>query len=79
MIQISLPSYIKTPSTLINPSILTAILCLFISFQAFSQQDYKVFIDLTTVIDDKVKVTIEVPEISEEKIEFHIPKIVPGT
>jgi len=79
MIPTHLSKFFKTKNDFIKPSIFTIILCLFFSFQALSQQDYRVFIDLTTVIDDKVKVTIEVPDISEEKIEYHIPKIVPGT
>ncbi|MEQ6118974.1 peptidase M61 [Reichenbachiella sp. MALMAid0571] len=60
-------------------SILTVALCFFFSFRSIAQPSYEVFIDLNKVVDDKVKVTIEVPEISEERIEYHIPKIVPGT
>ncbi|WP_234462530.1 M61 family metallopeptidase [Adhaeribacter terrigena] len=40
---------------------------------------YKVNIDLTKVQDDKVPVTIKVPEIKEKEIIYNLPKIVPGT
>ncbi|MEQ9425249.1 MAG: peptidase M61 [Cyclobacteriaceae bacterium] len=36
-------------------------------------------IDLNNVVDDKLYVTVELPEITHESIEYHIPKIVPGT
>ncbi|MFY0625084.1 MAG: peptidase M61 [Reichenbachiella sp.] len=50
------------------------------SLSLFAQSEYKVTIDLTNVVDDKVKVTYTLlPEIDQDEIEFHIPKIVPGT
>ena len=42
-------------------------------------QDIKVGIDLIDVKDDKVKVTVQAPKITADKITYSIPKIVPGT
>jgi hypothetical protein len=39
----------------------------------------KVAIDLNTVKDDKVMVTIMPPAITTSEVVFHIPKTVPGT
>lgn len=36
-------------------------------------------IDLNTVKDDKVMVTVNVPKMSGDKVTYHIPKIIPGT
>ncbi|MEM0940943.1 MAG: peptidase M61 [Bacteroidota bacterium] len=44
-----------------------------------AQEKYKVTIDLTQVNDDKIPVEIMVPSVGEEEIEYHMPKIVPGT
>lgn len=40
---------------------------------------YEVSIDLTRVVSDKIKVSIVVPPIQDDVIEFQMPKIVPGT
>ena len=40
---------------------------------------YTATIDLTVVENDRVKVTIDVPEITSDNIFYCIPKIVPGT
>lgn len=40
---------------------------------------YEVSIDLTRVVSDKIKVSIHVPPIQDDVIEFQMPKIVPGT
>jgi predicted metalloprotease with PDZ domain len=42
-------------------------------------QDIKVGIDLVDVKDDKVKVTVQAPKFTMDKITYSIPKIVPGT
>ena|SRR6218665_573070 len=39
----------------------------------------KVSIDLNTVKDDKVMVTVTAPKITTSEITFHLPKTVPGT
>lgn len=41
--------------------------------------NYIATIDLTKVENDRVKVTIDVPEVSSETIVYCLPKIVPGT
>ncbi|WP_425391775.1 peptidase M61 [Ekhidna sp.] len=50
-----------------------------ISLFSFSQGEYKVKIDLTQAKNDQVPVEILVPNIEGESIEYHMPKIVPGT
>lgn len=47
--------------------------------KATPSQDIKVGIDLIDVKDDKVKVTVQAPKITVDKITYSIPKIVPGT
>lgn len=47
--------------------------------KAIPSQDIEVGIDLIDVKDDKVKVTVQAPKISVDKITYSIPKIVPGT
>lgn len=47
--------------------------------KAIPSQDIKVGIDLIDVKDDKIKVTVQAPKISVDKITYSIPKIVPGT
>lgn len=44
-----------------------------------AKSEVQVSIDLNSVKDDKVMVTLTPPAISTEKITYHIPKIVPGT
>ncbi len=44
-----------------------------------AQDAYQVTIDLTKVKGDQVPVTIEVPKITEDYVEFHMAKVVPGT
>lgn len=57
---------------------------LIILFAAFAtlaqaQDSYSVNIDLTKASEDRLPVEITVPSIAEESIEYHMPKIVPGT
>lgn len=44
-----------------------------------AKSEVQVSIDLNSVKDDKVMVTLTPPAISSEKITYHIPKIIPGT
>lgn len=44
-----------------------------------AQESYRISIDLTKVNEDRLPVEILVPSISEEVIEYHMPKVVPGT
>ncbi len=41
--------------------------------------DYKVSVNLNEVVDDRVKVEVEVGNLTEESVVFTFPKIVPGT
>lgn len=58
-----------------------ALLITFIScsFLVSAQETYQVTIDLTKVEEDKVPVEIMVPGITEDEVEYHMPKVVPGT
>ncbi|MBU2912874.1 MULTISPECIES: peptidase M61 [Reichenbachiella] len=58
-------------------SILVCLLAL--SVQVIGQEKYQVNIDLAHVVDDKVQVTYTLPKVTTDTIEFHVPKIVPGT
>ena len=44
-----------------------------------TSNNYTATIDLTVVENDRVKVTLDVPEITSDNIFYCIPKIVPGT
>ncbi|WP_424964148.1 peptidase M61 [Ekhidna sp.] len=52
---------------------------IFLSFFAQSQESYTVTIDLTKAKNDRLPVELTVPAINEETVEYHMPKIVPGT
>ncbi|MDX5422381.1 MAG: peptidase M61, partial [Hymenobacteraceae bacterium] len=66
---------------------LTALsLCLGLSLAAVAQptpqapaKAYQASIDLTKVQNDRVKVTVQAPEITQSDIIYNMPKIVPGT
>lgn len=57
------------------------VLLLVLTLGAFAQSKkaYEYTVDLTTVVDDKVKVELIAPPISEEEVTFYMPKIIPGT
>jgi predicted metalloprotease with PDZ domain len=57
------------------------LLCLglLISTQLWASNPYKYIIDLTRVTDDKVRVELSPPKISQEEVIFYLPKIIPGT
>lgn len=57
------------------------ILLLSLSFYGYGQskKTYEYTVDLTQVVDDKVKVELLTPVISEDEITFFLPKIIPGT
>jgi len=44
-----------------------------------AKNEVRVDIDLNNVTNDKVLVTVTPPAIKEDKITYHIPKIIPGT
>ena len=49
------------------------------AFASVAQENYQINIDLTQAKDDRVPVEIKVPAISEDTVEYHMAKIVPGT
>lgn len=61
-------------------TILLCITALASTFMAYAGDPvYKATIDLTSVKEDKVKVIIKLPEITQNEITYCLPKIVPGT
>lgn len=44
-----------------------------------AQKNYQVSIDLTKTSSDQLSVEIVTPKVSSDQIDFHVPKIVPGT
>ena len=58
------------------------VICIHTAFLSFAQRDpatYYYSMDLTNVVDDKLKVELAAPKINTEEIKFYFPKIVPGT
>ena len=57
------------------------ILSLFVAIAtiAQAQDSYSVSIDLTKVKNDRLPVEITLPAIAEDTVEYHMPKVVPGT
>lgn len=45
----------------------------------YAQQSYSINIDLTKADADRVPVEITVPTVEQDEVEYHMPKIVPGT
>lgn len=56
----------------------TLILAL-LSFHSQAQNGYRASIDLNRVTDDQLPVELITPSLSQEVVEYHLPKIVPGT
>ncbi len=50
-----------------------------ICIKATAQNSYHYSVDLTKVNNDELKVELVTPEVTEQEIVFHMPKIVPGT
>ena len=46
---------------------------------AAAQGPYQINIDLTASKEDRLHVVMNLPDIQEDTVEFHLPKIVPGT
>lgn len=56
------------------------ILCLLSPFaDAQSNNQYAYSIDLTNVVEDRIKVTLKTPKMNGSKVTFQMPSIVPGT
>ncbi|SEL02057.1 M61 family metallopeptidase [Parapedobacter koreensis] len=49
------------------------------SIQVLWAQRYQYTVDLTNLQDDKFKVTLLAPQVSEKTVVFALPKIIPGT
>ena len=47
--------------------------------QSSGKSDVTVTIDLNTIKDDKVLVTVNAPTFTTDEVVYHIPKIIPGT
>lgn len=60
-------------------SLFVGIAFLFASYQVSAQGSIKVSMDLNNVKDDKVMVSVAPTKITEDKIIYSIPKIIPGT
>lgn len=58
--------------------IITSLL-LVVGISLAGQDNYQITIDLTKTKEDKVPVEILLPAITEDEVEYHMPKIVPGT
>lgn len=52
---------------------------LMMCLSVLANDTYKYTVDLTTVKDDKVYVTLSTPKVKQKEITFYMPKIVPGT
>ena len=59
--------------------ILCASLVMLLWGSASAQHRYEVSTDLRVVKNDRLQVDIRTPSVREKEIEFHMPKIVPGT
>lgn len=55
------------------------LISIFLTLAARSGEDYKYFVDLTQVKNDKVQVTLVPPDITVDEIDFLFPAMVPGT
>lgn len=62
-----------------NSSKILTIQLLFLSSGLFAQKNYQVFIDLTKVTSDQLLVEMFTPKVTGNQIDFHLPRIVPGT
>lgn len=55
------------------------LLACFQILSASAQESYRINLDLTSSQEDRIYVKITLPNIQEDSVEFHLPKIVPGT
>ncbi|MFM8912428.1 MAG: hypothetical protein ACKOE6_05830, partial [Flammeovirgaceae bacterium] len=62
-----------------KPFKLLTLQLLFLSSGIFAQTKYQVSIDLTKASSDQLVVEILTPKVNSDQIDFHLPKIVPGT
>ena len=69
----------KTLFTFVIISLLTGCKSNPIASETKKTEQVSVTIDLNTIKDDKVLVTVQAPVISSSEITYHLPKIIPGT
>ena len=55
------------------------VLAYFHVFYPVAQGSYCINLDLTASKEDRLHVSMTLPNIQEDTVEFHMPKIVPGT
>ncbi|MGL1888314.1 MAG: peptidase M61 [Reichenbachiella sp.] len=60
-------------------NILILAMTLLVSTVALAQSKYTIDVDLINVLDDRIMLTMNTPTVTGDSVEFHIPKIVPGT
>ena len=70
---------LKHNATVAARHVVQLLLFILLPLHVFAQTDYKAFIDLNNVVDDQLQVSIQLPKIEEDTVEFRFPKIVPGT
>lgn len=66
-------------SRFLTSLLLTAVLVIPLFGQSKKAKTYNYTVDLTQVVDDKVKVELVSPRITSSEITFYLPKIIPGT
>jgi predicted metalloprotease with PDZ domain len=59
--------------------ILSAAAIALLSITSVAQNSYRYFVNFNNVEKDELVVALSTPKVDSEKIEFHMPKIVPGT
>ncbi|PRY14928.1 putative metalloprotease with PDZ domain [Pontibacter ummariensis] len=52
---------------------------LMLSSVVLAQESYTVSLDLKNVVNDKVKVVVQTPEVKENKVTYVIPSVIPGS
>ena len=62
-----------------NRKILFFIISIFCFKSVKAQEVYKVYLNLNEVKDDQLHVQIHTPPLQENEVEYHMPKVVPGT
>ena len=59
--------------------VIAALMLLTLSWSFAQSEKYKVEVDLTATVNDRVPVTIYTPSSDAEYVEYHMAKVVPGT
>lgn len=59
--------------------VLSAAAMILLSITSVAQDSYRYFVNFNNVEKDQLVVALSTPKVTTDKIEFHMPKIVPGT